>query len=99
MDDKLFAEMMRNVKQAADHSHGKHVQGVRVYAVDVPNTVDVKKIRTKLGMTQAEFSRTFGFSLSGLRKWESHQRQPEGSARVLLKMISKDAATVLQLAQ
>lgn len=99
MDDKLFAEMMRNVKQAADHSRGKHVSGARVYTVDVPRAVDVKRIRTKLGMTQMEFSRTFGFSLSGLRKWESHQRQPEGPARVLLKMIGKDAATVLHLAQ
>jgi putative transcriptional regulator len=98
MDKKLFAKLMKAATQAADHAQGKHISQMREYKVVVPSEVDVKTIRTKLGMTQETFAKTFGFSLSGLRKWESHERQPEGPARVLLHMIGKDAATVLHLA-
>jgi putative transcriptional regulator len=49
--------------------------------------VDVKAIRTRLGLSQEDFARRFGFSVAAVRDWEQHRRQPEQAARVLLLII------------
>lgn len=60
----------------------------RVTTYDVPQSIDVKKVREQLGMSQPEFALKFGFSLGTLRQWEQGRRSPEGPARVLLTVIS-----------
>jgi len=50
----------------------------------VPQEVDVKAIRNRLGMTQARFSDTFGSSLDAIKHWEGGRRTPEAPARTLL---------------
>lgn len=62
-------------------------------------TVDVRKVRTDLGMTQTEFSSKFGFELSTLRHWEQQQRSPTGPARTLLMVISKRPEAVIEALQ
>jgi len=61
----------------------------------VPQEVDVKAIRNRLGMTQARFSDTFGFSLDAIKHWEGGRRTPEAPARTLLTVIDKNPAAVL----
>lgn len=60
----------------------------------VPQSIDVKKLREKLNMSQPEFALKFGFSLGTLRQWEQGRRSPEGPARVLLTVISHQHAAV-----
>ncbi len=73
----------------ADGRGGKTgVKVVRVSA-EIPTDVDVKSIRGKLGMTQAQF-------LSAIRHWEAHRRVPEGPARVLLMVIASNPSVVLE---
>ncbi len=55
----------------------------------VPEQVDVRAIRTKLGMTQEEFAARFGFSVNTLRHWEHGKRQPEGPTRAYLLVIDR----------
>ena len=62
---------------------------------NIPEDVDVKSIRGKLGMTQEQFT-SFGFSLSAIRHWEAHRRTPEGPARVLLMVIARNPSVVLE---
>lgn len=52
--------------------------------------IDVKLLRLNLGMTQQQFADAYGFALNTLKNWEQGSRQPEGSARVLLRLIEKD---------
>ena len=59
------------------------------YRVHVPRKVNVRAIRTKLGMTQEEFAGRFGFSIDTLRHWEQGKRQPEGPARAYLVVIER----------
>ena len=61
----------------------------------VPDQVDVQPIRNRLGMTQARFSNTFGFSLDAIKHWEGGRRIPEAPARTLLTVIDKNPAAVL----
>jgi DNA-binding transcriptional regulator YiaG len=50
-------------------------------------TPDIKKIREKLGVSQAEFAMRFGLELDTLQNWEQGRNQPDPAARLLLKVI------------
>ena len=65
------------------------------FKAHVPHDVDVKAIRNRLGMTQARFSDTFGFSLDAIKHWEGGRRTPEAPARTLLTVIARNPAAVL----
>ncbi len=64
------------------------------YRVHVPETIDVKKIRSRLGLSQAAFAATYGFALSAVRDWEQGRRRPERSARILLKIVQKEPEAI-----
>jgi putative transcriptional regulator len=64
------------------------------YRIHVPARVNVKKIRTGLGLSQQSFAQTYGFALSAVRDWEQGRRQPERSARILLKIVEKEPEAV-----
>ena len=66
------------------------------FQVHVPNAVDVKSIRQNLHMTQAGFSKTFGFSLDAVKHWEGNRRTPEVAARAYLTVIARTPQTVMQ---
>jgi putative transcriptional regulator len=60
-----------------------HVNG-RVYEVPVP---DVRAIREKLKLSQADFARQFSLSERTIQQWEQRRALPDMPARVLLKVI------------
>jgi putative transcriptional regulator len=66
----------------------------RRYRIHVPETMDVKKIRMRLGLSQEAFAETYGFALSAVRDWEQGRRRPERSARILLKIVEKEPDAV-----
>jgi putative transcriptional regulator len=66
----------------------------RRYKVHVPEKMDVKKIRKRLGLSQEAFAETYGFALSAVRDWEQGRRTPERSARILLKIVEKEPDAV-----
>src|ERR1700687_392849 len=66
----------------------------RDYGIHVPARVNVKKIRTRLGLSQESFAQTYGFALSAVRDWEQGRRQPERSARILLRVVEKEPEAV-----
>jgi putative transcriptional regulator len=62
--------------------------------VHVPDQVDVKAIRKKLGMSQRQFAASFGFGLDAVQNWEQGRRRPEGAARAFLKVIEREPDAV-----
>ena len=48
-----------------------------------------KRIRNRLGMSQAEFSRRINVSLETVRNWEQGKRSPSGAAKALLKVLDR----------
>jgi putative transcriptional regulator len=66
----------------------------RRYRVHVPENIDVKRIRARLGLSQKAFAAAYGFALSAVRDWEQGRRRPERSARILLKIVQKEPAAV-----
>jgi putative transcriptional regulator len=59
-----------------------------------PRPIDVKAIRKRVKMSQAEFSRTYGISKRALQEWEQGGRQPDSAARAYLTVIAKAPAVV-----
>lgn len=57
--------------------------------------IDVKNVRSKVGMSQSEFASAFGISVSTLRHWERGDRKPQGPALVLLNVVAKEPKVVL----
>ena len=86
-----FEQMMNGLKDVEAFLAGEQ-EGFKAH---VPEEVDVKAIRNRLGMTQARFSNTFGFSLDAIKHWEGGRRSPEAPARTLLTVIDKNPAAVL----
>lgn len=86
-----FEQMMDGLNDVQAFLAGEQ-EGFKTH---VPQDVDVKAIRNRLGMTQARFSNTFGFSLDAIKHWEGGRRTPEAPARTLLTIIDKNPAAVL----
>jgi putative transcriptional regulator len=86
-----FEQMMGGLNDVEAFLAGEQ-EGFKAH---VPHDVDVKAIRNRLGMTQARFSDTFGFSLDAIKHWEGGRRTPEAPARTLLTVIARNPAAVL----
>lgn len=95
-NSELFLSLKESLEEAIAYKRGEKTE-VKVVKVTrkIPQSVDVKAIRSKLGLTQEQFT-SFGFSLSAIRHWEAKRRTPEGAARVLLKLIEKEPQLVLR---
>jgi putative transcriptional regulator len=65
----------------------------RVTLVHVPE-VDVRKVRTKMGLSQTEFATKFGLPPATLRNWEQGRSRPDAPTRVLLAVIAKHPEAV-----
>ena len=67
---------------------------VRVHRVPMADTMDVKRVREKAGLSQQDFAAQFGISCATLRNWEQGRRRPHGPARVLLTLIDRQPDVV-----
>ena len=59
-------------------------------------TPQVKIIRRALGISQEDFASRYRIPLGTLRDWEQGRRQPERSARILLKVVEKEPEAVMR---
>lgn len=82
----------RGLEQALSYADGSADR--KRYNAHIPAEVDVKAIRSRLGMTQQEFAMRFGFSINTLRHWEQGRRIPEGPTRAYLLVIDREPAAV-----
>ena len=83
------ADLIEGMKLVLAHHRGQ-IELEQVW----PRPVDVKAIRKRLKMSQAEFSRAFGISKRALQEWEQGGRQPDSAARAYLTVIAKAPAVV-----
>jgi Predicted transcriptional regulator len=48
-----------------------------------------RRVRKRLGLSQAEFSERIDVPLETIRNWEQGKRRPTGAAKSLLKVLDK----------
>ena len=82
-------DLIEGMKLVAAHQRGE-IELERVW----PKPIDVKAIRKRVKMSQAEFSRAYGISKRALQEWEQGGRQPDSAARAYLIVIAKEPAVV-----
>ena len=92
MRQKDFDELIKSVREAG-----------KIKRDEMPSSRsfmfrpdDIKKIRSKLGLSQSEFALLIGVSVSTLQNWEQGRRHPEGPARALLRIAAKNPEAVLE---
>jgi putative transcriptional regulator len=84
--------VIQGLKEAIAWTEGKNNR-LRVTIVAVPE-VDVRKVRLKMGLSQAQFAAKFGFPSATLRNWEQGRSHPDAPTRVLLAVIAKHPEVV-----
>jgi putative transcriptional regulator len=91
------ARIIEGLEQAIACTHGEN-ENARVTLVYVPE-VDVRKVRKKMRLSQAQFATKFGFPPATLRNWEQGRSRPDAPTRVLLAVIAKHPEAVEDVLQ
>jgi putative transcriptional regulator len=94
MKKELFNDLKAGLEEAIAHASGGRTAG-RLRRVYIPS-IDVTKLRERLGLSQEDFADAFGVSVGTVRGWEQGRREPDGPARVLLTVIDREPAAVLR---
>jgi len=84
--------IIQGLKEAISWTKGENDK-VRVTLMHVPK-VDVRKVRLKMKLSQAQFATKFGFPPATLRNWEQGRSHPDAPTRVLLAVIAKHPEAV-----
>lgn len=53
------------------------------------NEIDIRELRTNLGVTQSQLADALGLDQSTISNWENGHQKPRGPARKLLLSLSK----------
>jgi putative transcriptional regulator len=89
---KAGSRMLKSARQALVYAEGQ--ADPNAYIVHIPENLDVKAIRSKIGMSQEEFARHFGVSKRTVQDWEQCRRRPAGPSRAFLVVIDREPEAV-----
>ena len=92
MSKRAFEKIKAGLESAKAYVDGSADK--RKYRVHIPERIDLRRIRTRLGLSQEAFAAKYGFALSAVRDWEQGRRRPERSARILLKIVEREPDAV-----
>lgn len=56
--------------------------------------IDVRALRTRLGLSREQFARRFRFPARTVQEWEQGRRKPDQSARAYLTVIDRNPQAV-----
>src|SRR5207302_4317575 len=97
MDEKIFAQLLESANEALEHAKGK--RELRTTELPPPpKPVDgggIRRLRTRLKMSQAVFARYLNVSTKLVQAWEAGRRTPAGPALLLVSLVQKNPALLL----
>ena len=93
MKQELFEELLDSVREGGAILRGRRKPS-RSFRTSEPN---VRQVRQSYRLSQARFAALMGISAGTLRNWEQGRRKPEGSARILLRIVAKHPEAVLDV--
>jgi putative transcriptional regulator len=76
-DTKFGGELISAAKEILAHRRGE----IELQSYTLPGHVDVKAIRAKTGLSQAQFAGRFGFNARTLQEWEVGRATPPPPVR------------------
>ena len=95
MKDELFNELLQSVEEGAQILKGK-MNPSRTFTV---TPLTIKELRLGYNLTQSEFAHLLDVSLRTYQNWEQGRRNPEGPAKVLLRVASLHPEALLDTVQ
>ncbi|ORE89996.1 XRE family transcriptional regulator [Aurantimonas sp. 22II-16-19i] len=95
MSKKAFDKIAQGLSEAIAITKGE----MKPAKLHLPDEIDVRSLRRRLGMTQDEFASAFGFTINQIREWEQARARPLGGLRAYLLLIDKAPESVLALLQ
>ncbi len=90
---ELGLALEESAKEILAHVKGETELPTR--RIVLPEEVDVRRIRSQAGMSQAEFARAFCINPRTLQEWEQGRRKPDATTRAYLAVIAKNREAVL----
>lgn len=91
----IFNELKDSLTEAVDIKQGRKPAS-RVTSYEV---ADVKALRERLAITQAQLAQALGTSVDTIKSWESKRRNPTGLAAKVLATIQDNPEFYRQLAR
>ena len=98
MRKELFDELVASVKEMKAIERGE-LKPARVTRSEDLLATDVRTLRAHFRLSQAKFAALLGISVDTLQNWEQGRREPEGPARVLLRVAAKHPEALLSIAE
>lgn len=86
-----FEKLVASIKEAGEIKAGRK-EPSRVFEIE---PLDIKNIRKRLNVSQNVFALMIGVSVRTLQNWEQGRRKPEGPAKALLQIASRNPEAVL----
>lgn len=83
MSKKAFDQIAEGLNEALAVARNE----AKPFRLHVPAEIDVKGIRTSLGMSQRDFAWAFGFGLDQVKQWEQGRSRPLDALRAYLLLI------------
>lgn len=87
------AEIDRQAAEDDDAWTAIDVDGA-VPVLPPPTATQVRALRSRLGLSQAQFARRYGFTVDTVQQYEQGRRVPSGPAATLLRVIAADPDAV-----
>jgi putative transcriptional regulator len=97
MRKEVFEELITSVKEAGAINLGDR-PAARLTRSEELLATDVVALRRHFGLSQAKFAVLLGISVDTLQNWEQSRRQPEGPAKVLLRIAAVHPEALLSVA-
>ncbi|MBK8249916.1 MAG: transcriptional regulator [Gemmatimonadetes bacterium] len=96
MKRAVFEELLASATEALEHAQGKRELRTTVLppAPAPVSAAQVRQLRRRLNASQAVFARYLNVSTKLVQAWEADRRRPDGPALVLLRLGTRDPATL-----
>ena len=86
-----FEKLVASIREAGEIKAGRKAPS-RTYEIKPP---EIKTVREKLNVSQNQFALMIGVSVRTLQNWEQGRRKPEGPAKALLRIASRNPTALL----
>lgn len=93
MDRDVSDELVAAMGEALAIAKGELTPGA-VHQVEPVHDVDVRALRTRLGLSREQFASRFRFPARTVQEWEQGRRRPDQSARAYLTVIARNPQAV-----
>jgi|LakMenEpi03Aug12_release.lakeMendotaPanAssembly.Ray.scaffolds.fasta_scaffold121407_4 putative transcriptional regulator len=98
---KMFEKLDTALSEALEFVRGNvKLRSKEIFIPDYPknyNAEEIKKLRSKLGITQKDLAAWLNVSLNTVQAWEQSTRNPSHSSLRLLEIFDKDFLIIEQI--